>query len=94
MEKNEIIPAEECCTYYNIEFSFIQSLDEHGLISVDKVDEKIYIHHDELPNLEKYMHLHYDLNINLEGLEAINHLLERIRSMQHQVISLQNKLSG
>jgi hypothetical protein len=94
MEKKEIIPAEECCTYYNIEFSFIQSLDEYGLISLNRVDEKIFIHHDELPNLEKYMHLHYDLNINLEGLEAITHLLERIRNMQLHMTSLQNRLSG
>jgi MerR HTH family regulatory protein len=93
MEKNEIIPAEECCTYYNIEFSFIQSLDEYGLISLNKMDEKIFIHHDELPNLEKYMHLHYDLNINLEGLEAITYLLERVRNMQHHMTSLENRLS-
>ena len=90
MERNEIIPAEECCMNYNIELSFIQSLDEHGLISLNKVGEEIFIHHDELPSLEKYMHLHYDLDINLEGLEAITHLLERIRTLQQQMTLLQN----
>jgi hypothetical protein len=92
MERNEIIPAEECCTNYNIEFSFIQSLDEHGLISLNKVGDRIFIPHDELPSLEKYMHLHYDLDINLEGLEAISHLLERIRTLQHQMTLLQNEM--
>lgn len=94
MEKSEIILAEECCTNYNIEFSFVQSLNEYGLINLDTIDNKIFIHHDELPNLEKYMHLHYDLNINLDGLEAITHLLDRIRSMQQRLTSLQNRLSG
>ena len=94
MENNEIIAAEECCSYYNIELSFVQLLDEHGLISLNKMDDKVFIHHDELPNLEKYMHLHYDLNINLEGLEAISHLLERVHDLQRQMVQLQNKVSG
>lgn len=94
MEKKEIIAAEDCCTFYNIEFSFIQSLNEYGLINLVRTTEKIFIHHDELPVLEKYMHLHYDLNINLEGMEAITHLLDRVRDMQKQVISLQNRLNS
>ena len=94
MENNEIIAAEECCSYYNIELSFVRLLDEHGLINLTTTDDKVFIHHDELPTLEKYMHLHYDLSINLEGLEAISHLLERIHDLQRQMVLLQNKMSG
>jgi len=94
MENNETIAAEECCSYYNIELSFVQLLDEHGLINLSRADDKVFISHDELPNLEKYMHLHYELNINLEGLEAISHLLERIHDLQRQMVLLQNKVSG
>ena len=92
MESNEIVLAEECCRYYNVEFSFIRLLDEHGLISLSKAEDKMYIHHDQLPDLEKYMHLHYDLNINLEGLEAISHLLERIHTLQRRMTQLQNTM--
>jgi len=94
MENNETIAAEVCCSYYNIELSFVQLLDEHGLINLNRTDDKVFISHDELPNLEKYMHLHYELNINLEGLEAISHLLERIHDLQRQMVLLQNKVSG
>ena len=94
MENNETIAAEVCCSYYNIELSFVQLLDEHGLINLSRADDKVFISHDELPNLEKYMHLHYELNINLEGLEAISHLLERIHDLQRQMVLLQNKVSG
>jgi len=94
MENNETIAAEECCSYYNIELSFVQLLDEHGLINLSRADDKVFISHDELPNLEKYMHLHYELNINLEGLEAISNLLERIHDLQRQMVLLQNKVSG
>jgi hypothetical protein len=37
--------------------------------------------------------LHYDLGINLEGIETIFHLLERIESLQHEMLNLKKKIS-
>jgi hypothetical protein len=42
--------------------------------------------------LEKFVRLHYDLDINLEGIETINYLLERIEEMQKEIVNLRNKL--
>jgi hypothetical protein len=36
--------------------------------------------------------MHYDLNINVEGIEAITHLLARVEKMQQEIISLKNKI--
>jgi hypothetical protein len=36
--------------------------------------------------------LHTELNINLEGLEAISHLLQKILGMQNEMTALKNKL--
>ena len=44
------------------------------IITVEKTD---YVHCDKISDFEKLRRLHYDLNINLEGLEAIENLLER-----------------
>jgi hypothetical protein len=38
------------------------------------------------------MRLHYDLDINLEGIEAITCLLDRVRSMQEEIRELRNRL--
>jgi hypothetical protein len=36
--------------------------------------------------------LHYDLDINLEGIEAITYLLNRVKNMQAEIIALKNRL--
>jgi uncharacterized membrane protein YjjP (DUF1212 family) len=56
------------------------------------MEQEHYIHQEELPKLEKMVRLHQDLGINLEGLEAIHHLLEKVEQMQSEVNLLKNKL--
>jgi hypothetical protein len=90
MEKVTSISIEQCCIYYNIEVSFVQKLDEHGLIELSRSDESLYIDFEQLSDLEKYMHLHYELEINLEGLETIKHLLDQVHHLQKEV----NRLKG
>jgi len=93
MEKENIIPARECCIHYNIEYSFIEELEQHGLISITTVDEQAYLSSEQLSSLEKYIQFHYHLDVNMEGLEVISHLLERIGNMHKEVLQLQNRLS-
>ena len=42
--------------------------------------------------LERYTHLYYDLSINIAGIDAIHHMLERIELLQQEVRSLRNEL--
>lgn len=92
MEKKDLIPAEEICSRYQVEYSFINELNEHELIELSMIEESSYIPLDHLSDLERFIRLHYDLDINMEGLEAIDHLLKQMHSMQHQIRSLENKL--
>ncbi|MFN2457603.1 MAG: chaperone modulator CbpM [Chitinophagaceae bacterium] len=92
MENDNLIPAEECCTHYNIEISFVSSLNDAGLIEITTIDERNFIHQHQLSDLEKYIRLHYDLDINVEGLETIAYMLEKMKSMQQQVMELQKRL--
>ena len=85
METANKISIEQCCVYYNIETSFVQKLDEHGLIELIHSDETLYISFEQLSDLEKYMHLHYELEINIEGLETIKHLLNKVHQLQKEV---------
>lgn len=90
MEKTDSISIEQCCVYYNIEISFVQKLNEHGLIELSRSEETLFIAFEQLSDLEKYMHLHYDLEINMEGLESIKHLLDQVHQLQKEV----NRLKG
>lgn len=93
MQTAEMIPAEEFCVHHNIEISFIYSLKEAGLIEITTVEEKTYVPVSELQHLEKLVHFHYDLDINLEGIETITHLLQRIHEMQQKIVQLSNRLN-
>jgi hypothetical protein len=90
MEQDDLIPAEDFCTFHNIEYSFISLLEESGLISITSVENSSYIPGDEIQKLEKFVRLHYDLDINLEGIETINYLLEKIEEMQKEILHLRN----
>jgi len=92
METKDLIPAEEFCNNYNVEVSFIHLLNENGLIEMITLEEKRFIPVGQLVELEKLLRLHYELDINLEGIEAIGHLLNRLRSLQEDLATLKSRL--
>jgi chaperone modulatory protein CbpM len=90
MEEN-LIPATDICQYHEVEFAFINSLGDAGLIALKFVDQDIYLPEDQLQKLEKMIRMHHELEINLAGIEAITHLLERVEHMQQELRSLKNR---
>jgi len=92
MLKKQLISADDFCINHNIEISFISSLHENGLIDITTIDKTVYIYPNQLPQLEKISRLHYDLGINLEGVETITYMLDRIDEMQNEITILQNRL--
>ncbi|MER3465474.1 MAG: MerR family transcriptional regulator [Chitinophagaceae bacterium] len=89
---NELIPTEVICTHYQVEYQFIQSLHEAGLIQLTTVEHRAFIPPTQLQDLERMIRMHYDLHINLEGIEAIAHLLDRVKLLQKEMTQLRNRL--
>jgi hypothetical protein len=92
MENKNLIPIKELCLHYNIEFSFVQALNEYGLVKITTINNDHFIFHEQVKPLEKMIRLHYELEINLEGIEAIAGLLQRIDDLQEQLRITRNKL--
>jgi len=92
METDQLIATDKFCTYYNVEYSFVESLREVGLIETVVVREIQFIHVPHLQKIERIMRLRDDLNINLEGIEAIDRLLNKLEEMDSEILSLKNKL--
>lgn len=92
MEQYKYIAVEEFCFSHGVTTQFIIQLHDFGLIEVVTKEDMEYIQYEELPKVEKIVRLHSDLNINLEGIEVIQDLLDRIAHMQGQIITLKNKL--
>lgn len=92
MQNENLIPASEFCMHHNIEVSFISSLGEFGLIEVTKIEETAFIPQTQLQELEKFVRLYYDLDINLAGIDAVYNLLQRLKTMHDEITALKNRL--
>jgi len=89
---DNLIAVNEFCVNHNIEISFLNLLQQNGLIEISTVESKYFVEKEQLPQLEKFVRFHYDLDINLEGIETITYLLQRIEIMQNEIIKLKNRL--
>src|SRR6059058_3387521 len=92
MQENALISAKAFCTHHHIEISFLYSLNDYGLIDITTAEEDFLLSQEQLESLEKMVRLHYDLHINLEGIDAIYHLLQRVEDMQREMSALHNRL--
>ena len=92
MNSTQFILTNTLCLHYNIEISFIETLSKMKLIKIKFIEENQYIHEDEIGILEKIMRLHYDLNVNLEGIDVIFNLLEKEQALKKELVALKNRL--
>lgn len=88
----DFIVIKEYCQKSHIEPSFIISLEEGGLIDVQVIEGERYLPVSQLRELERYTHLYYDLSINIEGIDAIRHMLDRMSRLQEEVAQLRRQL--
>ena len=93
MPTTHLIAASEFCIYHHIEPAFIYSLQQSGLIEITVVEEKPFVDESELPQLERLVRLYREMDINLEGIETITYLLQRMNEMQRQIVQLTNRLN-
>lgn len=92
MDNINLIQIKQFCLYHEIEDTFISNLNNYGLIEIVVIEEEHYLQPEQLPAIEKMIRMHYDLKINLEGIDAITHLLNKIEVLQKNLTATQNKL--
>ena len=92
MQTASLLSIEEWSTSSNVEVSFIHALEDSGLIEITRIEQTAFVPIDRLRELEQLSRLYYDLGINLEGIETLVHLLQRVQSMQAEIITLRNRL--
>ena len=92
MKEENLIPVSDFCLHHHIEISFIYSLQEYGLVILTQKDDIVYLEPDQLYDLEKMVRLHYDLDVNMEGIDVINQLLKKLDSAHNEVNELKKQL--
>ncbi|NCD69731.1 chaperone modulator CbpM [Mucilaginibacter agri] len=92
MSAEEMVEVTVFCNYHHIEYTFIDSLEENGLVKLTHVETQKFIPFAELHQVEKMIHMHQDLDINIAGIEAIVNMLQRVEQLQHENAKLKNQL--
>lgn len=90
--ETDLIIISEYCEKSHTDPTFIASLEEGGLIEIRQVNGERYLLTSQLRELEKYSHVYYDLSINIEGIDAIHHILERMENLQQEIRYLRRQL--
>ena len=93
MQTDEMINVQDFCIHHHVELSFIDIVSESGLVEIIQADETQLVPQNQLPQLERLVRLYYEMNINIEGIETITHLLQHMQSMQLQIMQLSNRLA-
>lgn len=88
----EMILLSEYCQNSCAELDFIMQLEEEGLIATEMHEELQYIHCSQLRDLDLFTRLHYELSINIEGIDVINNLLSKMQRMELELSVLRRKL--
>ncbi len=90
--ERELILLSEYCENSRIELDFLVRLEEEGLIEIEVHDQTKYLPLSQLSELELFARLHYDLSVNIEGIDIIRNLLARIRTMEQELGKLQRQI--
>ncbi|MAZ37501.1 chaperone modulator CbpM [Salibacteraceae bacterium] len=92
MKEQQLISTQILCSQYNIEISFVDTLNKMGLIQIEIIEQNQYIHQDQISDLEKIIRLHNELNVNLEGIDVVFNLLEKEKQLRDELTALKNRI--
>lgn len=92
MDAKDFIPVIKLCSHYKVEVSFFNRLNEVGLIEIIKVEKISCLHQDRINDVEKMIRLYHELNVNIEGIDVVFNLLQKMENLKSELNTLQNRL--
>lgn len=92
MSNDKLILVSELCKYYRMEQSFFNDMHELGLIEILSLNDKHFIDENKISIVDKVIRMHNDLNLNIEAIDTLFNLLEKINALQTELILVQNRL--
>lgn len=92
MSEENLIQINTLCKHYQVEMSFFSDLQEFGFIEIQTVEDTYFVHEDKIYIIEKIIRMQDDLNINLEGVDTVLNLLEKIDDLETELKEVKNRL--
>ncbi|GHE23644.1 chaperone modulator CbpM [Sphingobacterium griseoflavum] len=75
----------DVCSSHQIEIQFVRELSASGLIELITEEEMEFIDEEQLYLLEQFANWHYELELNIQGIEVARHLLTKIERLQREL---------
>ena len=92
MSKEKLFPINQLCMHYQVEMSLFAELQDFGIIEILSMEDSHFIHEEKIRVVEKVIRMQRDLNINLEGIDIVLNLLDKMNAMQIELNSVKNRL--
>jgi len=86
------ISVHQFCAHYDVPKSFVDSLCSFELIEIIEIESTKHIQIEDINRIERLMRMHFELNVNFEGLDIINNLIDQISTLQVDVAFLKNRI--
>lgn len=92
MEGKGLILISRLCEEYRVEITFFRKVEDSGLLEFEEVSNRQYIREEHLELFEKILRLHRDLEVNMEGIDVILNLMERINGLENRLRQMRKHL--
>ena len=92
MTAQDLILIETICSHYQIEVTFFSELNKTGLIEIETIEQEQFIHKDQIGDVEKMIRLHHELNVNMEGIDVVLNLLQKMDVLRNELSAVKNRL--
>lgn len=87
-----LIPIPVLCAHYEVKLSFFTTLSDMGLLQIKTINNNQYIDYDAIYEIERMIRMHQELDVNMEGIDIIFNLLEKIDALQNELTTVKNTL--
>jgi hypothetical protein len=85
MGQEKYILVSHFCNHTQIEVSFVENLQEYGLVTFEEKENDVFIDEKDISEIERMFRLHNELGINFEGLDAIKQMLKRLNKIEKEM---------
>lgn len=92
MQTENYILIRQYCEQTATPVDFIYTLQEYGFIEVQQIKNDVYIASHDLVEIERIGRLQNELGINLEGIDALYHMLQKINHLENQLRLAKDRL--
>jgi hypothetical protein len=93
MPVTKLIAVKTFCLQHNIPADFILELHQHEIIQLVIEKRNRFIPVKQLQELERIVRIYRDLQLDINGIQTVLHLVNRLQEKEAEITALRNQLN-